>query len=618
MRKRTGTAASIVAFAVLTGLVLQGTAFAQDATPTDEKVTFNIGVDTDFTSLNPFKLCCGADYEYLEIVYDLGIQFSREDYSPAPSLITSWTPSEDHMSYELKVRTDATWHDGEPVTAEDVAFTFEFISDYQMPFFKDYFPFEPHFTVVDAETVLWESSEPTFAPEVPVYAPILPKHIWEEFAVGGDDPSKDEAAEGRKLAKEFLNDPPIGSGPYKLDEWVEEQYMRFTYNEGYWGGEPKAIDEIVINIYSNQEAMAQALRSGQIDFAEGLTPNLFNSLKSDPNITTHIADAGCWGNIAYNFGGQDEYDGGPKPGTPTNHPALHDLKVRQAIAHAVDRQEIVDKVYQGTAIEGYSFMMPAKNAFWYHEIPEELRYPYDPEMGRQILDEAGYLDTDGDGIREMPDGTNPLNLEFMVISDVEGSVDTGKLFQSFLADIGIGVELTTVKQGKAYDLWFTGEWDVYVWDWCPDPDPDFMLSVFTTDQCLGWSDGCWSNPEFDALYAAQQKALDRDERREIIVQAQELVARELPVMVLNYWSDLQAYRSDRWTGFTPSPNVENGLLLFGYSTTKSYLELEPVGSLAKTSQGLSAWVWAAILGGIVVIALVVMMARRGKAGEEEA
>jgi ABC-type transport system substrate-binding protein len=289
----------------------------------------------------------------------------------------------------------------------------------------------------------------------------------------------------------------------------------------------------------------------------------------------------------------------------------------------------VDQVYQGTAVVGDSILMPGKNGSWYTDIPPELEYPYDPALANQMLDDAGYADTDGDGVREMPDGTNPLVFEFLTITDVEGSVDTGRLFEGFLEEIGIDVTFTTVNTNKAYDLWETGEFDVYVWDWCPDPDPDFMLSVFTTDQCLGWSDGCYSNPEFDQLYEAQQEALDRDERKAIIDEAQLLIAEELPVMVLNYWSDLQAYRSE-WTGFVPAPSTaetqtgeKNGLLLFGYGTVDTYLELqladEGAGAGDSSSPGFPAWAWIAILGGVaVVVALVLMARRRSEASEDEA
>jgi len=607
MRRTRRSIAIAVVLGVVTGLVMTGTAFAQDATDgADAPTVFTIGVDSDITGLSPFVLCCGADYEYLELVYDLGIGFNPDDLSPAPGIVTSWEPNEDKMEWTLKVRQDATFNDGEPVTVEDVAFTFSFVADYGLPFYKDYFPFSPTFEVVDDETLLWKSTEPTFAPEVPPYMPILPEHIWSQFATG-DDPK-----EARRAVKDFANDPPVGSGPFELTEYARGQFLRFTYREGHWLGTPAAIDEIVIRIYDNQEAMATALRAGEIDFAESMSPNQFNTVKDDPNITGHVASAGCWGNIAYNFGGQ-----GPDS---SNHPAIQDRDVRLAIAHAVDRQVIVDRVYQGTAAVGWSILDPAKNSYYYKDIPAELQYPYDPAEANRILDEAGYLDTDDDGVREMPDGSDPLDFEFMTITDVDGSVDTGRLFQSFLQEIGIKVTFKTVDQAKANDLWFSGDWDVYVWDWCPDPDPDFMLSVFTTDQCLSWSDGCYSNPEYDELYEAQRQATDREARREIVYEMQDMIAEELPVMVLNYWSDLQAYRSDRWdpAGFSTSPNTELGLLLFGYGTVRKYLDIVPIGdsSGTATSQGLPAWVWIAVVGGVAVIAGGVMFARRGRDTDE--
>ncbi len=299
--------------------------------------------------------------------------------------------------------------------------------------------------------------------------------------------------------------------------------------------------------------MTQAIKAGEIDYAWGLKPGLFNSLKGEPNIGTRAGDGGCWGNIAWNFGGQ-----GPKA---TADPTIHDTAFRQAVATSIDRQEILTKVYQDTSFLGYSILMPGTNGSWVTDIPEELQFNYDPAAANAMLDEAGYTDTDGDGIRNGAEGEN-LNLELLVISDVTGSVDTGKLLQGYLSDVQIDSFLTTVDTNKAYDLWYTGEWDAYVWDWCPDPDPDFMLSVFTTDQCLGWSDGCYSNPEFDGLYELQQTQLERADRKATIDEMQLMIAEEVPTMVLNYWSDLSAYRTDKFdpASWVPSPNNESGPL----------------------------------------------------------
>lgn len=599
-----GLAALALVFGVIGPALAQSPGADEDAQSpaADEKLTLRIGVNSDITGLNPFNVCCGPDYEYLTLVYDQGITFAAKDLSPAPGLVTEWTPNEDSTVWTLKVRDDAVWHDGQPVTAEDVAFTYAFVADNSMPFFKDYVPFSPKFEVVDDTTVLWKAEEPTFAPNIPPYIPILPKHIWEQFTEASDDP-----VEVKKAAKEFQNEEAIGSGPFKLAEWKKGQFIRFEANPDYWGGAPK-IDEVVFQIFGNAEAMVQALKSGEIDFADSVLPNLWKSLQGDPNIETHLADGGCWGNIAFNFGGQG--------GKETANPEIQDLAVRQASVHAIDKQEIVDKVYLGTSVVGDSILMPGQNGYWYHEIPEDQRLEYDPDLAGQMLEDAGYVDSDNDGIRETPDG-DPMVWEVMVIPDVDGSVDTGKLLKGYWADVGIGTEFITVGTNKAYDLWFTGEWDVYVWDWCPDPDPDFMLSVFTTDQCLGWSDGCYSDPKVDEMYEEQRRTLDRAERKAIVDEMQEYINQQAVTPVLNYWGDLQAYRTDRFTGYVKKPAVDNGLLLFSWDGKASYLNIRPItGASEAAGAGLPAWIWIAIAGGIVVVIGIVALLRRGR-GEEE-
>lgn len=607
MTRTRRTIVGTLLLALVAGLVMSNVAMAQSESGADatKEVTLNVGVDSDVTSLNPFNLCCGPDYEYLSLVYDMAFHFDNATLEAAPGLIQEWTPNDDSTEWTLTVPSGGTWHDGEPLTAADVVFSFSLIADNAMPFYKDYLPFSPTFTVIDDTHVLWKAEEPTFAPNVPAYIPIVPEHIWGEFVTA--DPK-----ETRKAVKTFANDEAIGSGVFKLAEYEKGQFIHLTVNESYWGEKPKQITDVVYTIYQSQEAMAQAIRSGEIDYASGLKPGLFNALKGEPNIGTRIGDGGCWGNIAWNFGGQ-----GPKD---THDPAIADIEFRQGVARSVDRQEIVDKVYQGTALTGYSILMPGTNGSWVADIPEELQFNYDPAAANAQLEAAGYTDTDNDGIRNGADGKN-IDLELLVISDVIGSTDTGKLLQGYLADVGLDSFLTTVNTNKAYDLWYTGEWDAYVWDWCPDPDPDFMLSVFTTDQCLGWSDGCYSNPEFDDLYKLQQTQLDRATRQATIEQMQLMIAEELPTMVLNYWSDLSAYRTDKFDPDTwvPSPNNDVGLYLFGW-TNNSYMNLQLLSDAAPetASPGLPGWIWVAVAGGVVLIGAVVMLARRKGGDEDEA
>ena len=606
--------AALTGLAVLISMIVAGSAFAQSATSqpstaastSADKVVFSYGTDSDITSLNIWKLCCGPDYTYMTLVYDTAFGYG-DDLKVAPSIITSWTPNEDSTVWTLKIRDDATFNDGTPVTAEDVAFSFAVVADNDMPTYKNYLPFNPTFEVIDATTVEWQSEEPTYAPIVPAYIPIIPQHVWEPLVVPGD------ADATRKAFKEYPNEQPVGSGPFTLTEYNQKQLLRFEVRDDYWDGQPKSVQEVDIRIYSNQEAMTSALKAGEIDFAYGLTPDLWDSptVQNDPNITPHALDGGCWSNIAWNFGGQSP--------EASADPIINDKQFRQAMSMAINRQEIVSKVYSDRFEVGYSILMPGKNGAWYHEIPPELRYDYDPEAAKAMLDDIGVVDTNGDGLREAPGTKENIDLEMMSVSDVQGSVDTGKVLAGYFEQVGIGSTPFVVDEGRAVDLWYSGDWDAYVWDWCPDPDPDFMLSVFTTDECLSWSDGCWSNKEYDDLYRLQQTQLNRDERQQTVNQMQEMIAEEIPTMVLNYWTILEAYRNDRFTGYLTSPAVEDGDLIFGWNNKSLFnLELVAGASSGKASSGLPAWAWIALMVGIVVIFGIVVGTRRKKEDEEVA
>jgi peptide/nickel transport system substrate-binding protein len=617
--KHLNRAALTAAVGILVALLAMGTAVAQSASSSSttstssasgDKVVFNYGYDSDITSLNPYKLCCGEDYIYMELVYDIAFDYG-DQLEAAPAIVTSWTPNSDSTEWTLKIRNDATFSDGSPVTVDDVVFSFQVAAI--MPLYKNYLPFNPTFTKVDDSTILWKADEPTYAPIVPAFLPIVPESIWGQFVHPGDEDAT------KKDVKDFPNDNPIGSGPFTLTQYDKGQLLQFDVRPGYWGGDPKQVQQVNIRVYSNQEAMVEALKAGEVDFAYGIKSTLWNSpaIQNDPNITPDKADGGCWGNLAWNFGGQ----GGPDV---TADPIIHDTKFRQAMSMAINRQEIVTKVYNDTSTTGYSMLMPGKNGSWYQDIPQDSRFDYNPDTAKQYLDSIGVVDSNGDGLREDPDTKQNLDLNIMTVSDVTGSSDTGKLISGYFSAVGVGSHLNDVDTNKAYDLWYSGDWDAYVWDWCPDPDPDFMLSVFTTDQCLGWSDGCWSDPAYDKMYTLQQTQTDFNDRHQTVDEMQQTIAKEIPTMVLNYWAELDAYRNDRFTGYIRNPltvpqgNLP-GTLVFGYDNNVSLDNLELVsGASSTTTSGLPAWVW---IVGIAVIAVLVgafVFARRKKEDEEVA
>lgn len=577
----------------LVGSGMAGTALAQDAGGAPEKLTLRVGSMSDLNTENPFKSCCNADYEFLFLNYDLLLQFGREDLRAAPGLAEKCTPTEDYLTWTCDIRSGVEWHDGTPFTARDIAFTYEFILNNGSAgsLYKNYLPYDPTFETPDDTTLIWRSTQPTFAPIVPPWAYILPEHVWGKY--DGQDP---------KTIKSAPNIPAVGTGPFQLVEWEPGQFFRFESNENYWGGAP-TIDEIVFNVYDNQESMVQALKVGDIDVADDLNATLFRSLDGEANIRTFESISDWWPSFAFNFGGQ-----GPDA---TNLAALQDVRVRQAIAHAIDKQRIVDAVYQGFATPGDTIVRPA-SAFWHLDVPAAEEFAFDPDQARRILEDAGYKDTDGDGVREDPSTGEPLQLQVPVVTSTLGAVDASKLIEPWLEDVGLDIRMQPVSESRVLEAWETGAFDAYIWYWSGDPDPDFISSIYITDQCLGWSDGCYSNPDYDALYEQQRSTLDVDQRKALIDDLQRFVYEESPAIVLAYPSVLQAYRTDRFEGWVPAPGSD-GPVVFGYGNW-SYINLRPVsaGSTAGTSPaqgGTPAFIWLG-LGALVVTGIGFGVARR--------
>lgn len=593
----------MVAMVMALGPVTVGVAQAQSASESSsaEKITLTVGVPGDMVAPNPFKACCSYEYEMMFNAFDMLYNFSQEDLTPVPGLAESCEPDAESRVWTCTIRSGVMWSDGEPLTSEDIAFTYRFILDNKLSSFSDYLPADSTFETPDATTLIWTSKEPTFAPTVPPWVPIIPEHIWSQY--DGTD------AKTIKSVDVLADGPMVGSGPFVLTEWEPGQFWKMTANKSYWGGSP-TIDEIVYQVFDNREAMVQALKVGDIDFADDLNSTLFNALEGEENIETNSAAPSYFTNLAWNFGSPDMPN-------DTHNAAVEDLAVRQAVAYAIDKQTIVDSVWQGNAEVGTTITTPASP--WHYEPPAEEQITFDLVKANQILDDAGYADTDDDGIREDPKTKEPLSFDIVTLNSSAGSNDSGKLMVAWMEEIGIEFKLQPVSESKAYALWADGDFDAYIWSWGGDPDPDFILSIFTTNQCLSWSDGCYSDAQYDEWYAEQKTIFDRDERKAFIDTMQAYIYEQIPEVVLVYPNYLQAYRTDKFTGYVPTP-AEGGALMFGWGPY-SVINLEPVAATAGGAAagddggGSNALVYIGI-GAVLLIGLVLLASRRRRADED--
>jgi peptide/nickel transport system substrate-binding protein len=603
--------AAAAATSLFAALSLQA-ASAQTPTPEDQKVVFVYGNNSEPSSLNPFKGYLATDFYFWAWEYHLPVTFGIGDLGAVPDLVTDVQTSEDGLTFTYTIREGIRWSDGEPLTAQDVEFTFNLYKEKHAYLPQNYLRLVDSIEAPDDRTVVLHTTQPTslYSGAVPyMYTYILPEHVWSQYS---------------EAPRDYENVPTVGSGPFVVTEYERGEFVRMERNPHWTGPEPK-IDEIIYRIFKNEDAMAEALKSGEIDFAYIDSANIFNSLKGEPNIGTHVGTIPEFDEIGMNTGSayQPQEPGFEPHGD--GHPALTDPVVRRALRMAIDSEEITERVHLGYALPGTTIIPPVsiEGARW--EPSEEERIPFDPEGARQLLEEAGYVDTDGDGVREMPKGSlepgRPLEFRHYTQTNDQNTTKAAPFIKGWLEDIGIGVDVTAMSSGRLGDELVAGTYDLFHWGWIPDPDPDSILSYFQCEErppdenTYGNNDAFYCNPEYDRMYLEQRTTLDPQRRLEIIHEMQRLFYEESPYVVLWYPPTFQAYRTDAFTGYKPQP-APKGDLLIGYSRDAALL-LRPVGegTATRETRGVATGVWIAVIAGVVLLALVFVLIRRRSAEE---
>ena len=632
MKRRTRFQMAIVlmlagafASAAMAQAVLAQTTGATGASADDdqEKVVFTWGSAGETSSLNPMSGYLALDFYFWTPQYHLLIDWGQKDFSAEPSLA-----SDDSMTFTYTIRDDLTWSDGVPLTSEDVAYTLNLYKNNNA-----YLP-SPYLSQIDGDVVATDPTHVTFTTANPtslysgavpyMYDYILPKHIFEEVEKGNCPDESDNCT-----PKGFDNVPSVGSGPFYVEESQPGEFVRMVQNP-YWEGPKPHVDEIVYRQFRNNDALVEALKAGEIDFAYDLTsPNLFNSLKNEPNIGTVAAQVPLFDYFNMNTGSAYGPETGDFKRHGDGHPALTDPVVRKAIRMAIDSETLVEKVWLGYGTPGTTVIPPvsAAGARWQPTGDEVISW--DIDGANQLLEDAGYVDTDGDGIREMPadsiDPGRPLEFRYFVRSNDQTTIDAAPFIQGWLKDIGIKTDVEAVTSTRLGDIENAGEFDLAHWGWFPDIDPDTALGWFVCDarppdgSTYDNDDSYYCNPEYDALYAQQRAELDLNKRWDIVHEMEQILYEDSPYVILWYSPLLEAWRTDSFTGYKPQPE-QNGDPLQGYGgISEVWLSLRPVsegsGAAAQT-RGIPAGVWIAIVLAVVAIVAFVILRRR-RVGEED-
>lgn len=510
------------------------------AGPIKEGGVLRIGTSSGMSSPNPFVGYNQDDYSVWMQIYPSLLQYdtTTSTYDYMPSFATDWNQSSDGLTVTFHTVPDAKWSDGEALTAEDAAWTFNTIKQYahgptsswagSVTFVKSVQTPDPNTLVVTYErpsgTALFDLG----------LTMILPPQVWEQYATG----------DGKPL-KQFPNEPEngqplVGGGPFIMTEYRKNDIALFQKNPNWYGTMPH-IDGFGLQFYRNEDAMITALKSGQLDAINEIPPTSVETLKS-AGMEVYEGQALALRDFIFNVNPDK-----------TQHRELLNPQVREAMEYAIDRPSIVDTAWLGYASPG-STIIPEGNATggveWHNPNVQPL--PFDIDKANQILDSLGYQ-KGSDGIR-VAEG-QPMSYSVVFPQDEEGAGDRAfQIIQQGFKQIGVQITQKRLDDNAAWDAMYSGGkyiFDIAMWDWFPAADPDFVLSVLTCDQYGNWNDTGYCDPTYDKLYKDQKSAVDPQERQKIIYQMQEMVYKDRPYIILTYDKRLDAW-SPNWADLVES------------------------------------------------------------------
>ena len=465
----------------------------------------NSGYPSPFTSSAK-----GAGYVIVQYIFDTLVwkdengffNYLAEDYSVSP----------DNLVYTFKLREGILWNDGKPFTAEDVKFSFDYYALHPYGWVNTQKVKEAR--VVDELTVEIELNEiyVAFIADIASNLPIIPKHVYENV----EDPTT-------------FTEPAAftGTGPMMLESYSSDTVI-YTYvkNPNYFFGDVQ-IDRLIISLYDDPKT---ALLNGDVDVATTANYKQAKSLENEPNMTVLEGQSLWVCRLFFNF----------------DDPALATKEVRQAFAYAIDRNEMLQKAFKGAGIAGTAgFVHPDSN--WYN--PNIPTYDKNVEKAKQLLSDAGAVDSNGDGILEFQG--KPMSYELMIAANDEAM---GELMKAYLAEVGVELIIKAADDNTVKQTYQEGNFQLIAnghGNFGGDPKYLAMLATKTAGASKITVQGGnrWKNDEYDNLFYASLKELDQAKREALVDKLQEIVAEDVPTLALYYKSNAAAFNNSVFDGF---------------------------------------------------------------------
>jgi peptide/nickel transport system substrate-binding protein len=480
------------------------------ATAEPEK-TLVVALGADPTGLEPESVMNNESGFVMSAIYDGLTKYKKGTSEPGPGLAESWDISEDGTEYTFYLRQGVKFHDGTDFSADAVLHEIDRLTNEDNPYYvynQEGVHSFANFTwgsvenveKIDDYTVKITLSEP--------HAPFLSSlaMAWS----GMVSPAAFETY-GWDVV-----DNPVGTGPFKLVEWVRNDHLTLEANPDYWDGAPK-VDKLIYQVVPESAVRLLKLEQGEVDILADVNPDDYQRIRDNPDLVM-LDQPGLTVNSVV---------------LPADSPILSDVRVRQAINYAVNKDEMNEFLYKNAAVTAATGMPPI---LWGY--PEDLEpYPYDPEMAKELLAEAGY--PDGFDYKmlcyENPRGYNPVGIKMAVA------------IQEYLAAVGINVELETLEWGAFLDARRQADnIDMGMAGWSGDNgDPDnFLWEMFSTDNIPVGNTTHYSNPELDEILRTARTTPDQETRAELYKEAAQIIHDDAAWLFINHTLHVRAHRAN--------------------------------------------------------------------------
>lgn len=477
--------------------------------------TFRYPVSDDIKRL-PFTSTTPSCNLFLSLIFDRLVNYD-DDWKLKPQLAESWESSEDGLSLTFHLVRNATFHDGTPVTSEDVKFTFDFSLEHEV-----YRVNTPdgraidHITAPDPYTVVFHFKHTVGVSFFPMVSGIriVKKSEWE-----GKDPYDFYPEKGAGLT---------GSGPFKFVKQVSGQYLELEVNEDYWGGRPY-IDRLFFMVIPEADMQLMALETGEID-----------------SVTLRATDVPR----IIEMEGVRIYKTTPPRGYMVSFnmrkPPFSDINLRTALAHTINRDLIIDLVYMGYAYPYLHYLMDAHEEYINYDAP--VHY-YNITKANAILDDAGYIDQDGDGWRDYPDGS-PLTFQLMVSTSDIAMRHAQVLIETWREELGVNGEMYPGTGPAFWGIVYHREYDCGLWQWSHSVYPVALLNRLhsSNDHDMGMNEEGIHNDRLDELIDQAAVTQDEEEFREILDEMQDILANDIPYALSIAQHFLTAVNTRDWEG----------------------------------------------------------------------